>query len=101
MKKRNFIISACVAAVIAISCVIYVFVGSEKAENLMWKYLNEQGYTQAEIKSINVRHSFLNLIFSYDEWMIGVVYTNEPLAEYNYSINNGSIKEICNKPVVV
>ena len=59
----------------------------------MWEYLEEKGYMHTEIQSIDVNHSFLNIILSYNEWSIAVVYTDEPTSIYYYHIKNGSIVE--------
>lgn len=92
MKRKNIIV-ACIVAVLILSCAIYVFVGTKNAEKLMWEYLGEKGYTQAEIQSINVNHSFMNIILSYNEWSISVVYTDEPTSIYYYHIKNDGISE--------
>jgi len=91
--KRKGIILAGIVVVIILSCVIYVFTGTKKAEKLMWEYLNEKGYTTTQIQSIDVNHSFLNIILSYNEWNIAVVYTDEPTSIYNYHIKNYNIVE--------
>lgn len=91
--KRKGIILAVIMIVIILSCSIYVFAGIKKAEKLMWEYLGEKGYTTTEIQSTDVNHSFLNIILSYNEWNIAVVYSDEPTSIYSYHIKNGSIVE--------
>ena len=92
MKRKGIILTG-IVAVIILSCAIYVFAGTKKAEKLMWVYLDEKGYTTTEIKSIDVNHSFLNIILSYNEWNIAVVYSDEPTSIYSYHIKNDSIVE--------
>jgi hypothetical protein len=92
MKRKGIILTG-IVAVIILSCAIYVFAGTKKAEKLMWEYLDEKGYTTTEIKSIDVNHSFLNIILSYNEWNIAVVYSDEPTSIYSYHIKNDSIVE--------
>ena len=72
MKRKGIIILVCVITVIVISCSIYVFAGTKKAKKLIWEYLDGKGYTQTEIQSIDINHSFLNIILSYNEWNITV-----------------------------
>ncbi len=91
--KRKGIILAGIVVVIILSCAIYVFTGTKKAEKLMWEYLDEKGYTTTEIISIDVNHSFLNIILSYNEWNITVVYSDEPTSIYGYHIRNDNIVE--------
>ncbi|MDD4729735.1 MAG: DUF3139 domain-containing protein [Dysgonamonadaceae bacterium] len=91
--KRKGIILAVIMVVIILSCSIYVFAGTKKAEKLMWEYLDEKGYMTTEIQSIDVNHSFMNIILSYNEWNIAVVYSDEPTSIYSYHIKNSSIVE--------
>ncbi|HCR82836.1 MAG TPA: hypothetical protein DIW07_05385 [Lachnospiraceae bacterium] len=93
MKRKGIIIPVCVITVFIVSIAIYIFAGTKKAENLMWEYLDGKGYTQTEIQSIDVNHSFLNIILSYNEWNIKVIYTDEPTSIYSYHIKDGSIAE--------
>lgn len=94
MKKKSLIIICSVLIVIILSCFVYVSVGSQKAEKLMIQYLENKGYTiQKDIYDIDVRHSFLNIILSYNEWGINVKYNDEKEAIYIYTIKNGKIVE--------
>lgn len=92
-KKKGFYIPVIILITIALFCFTYVFAGAKKAENLTWEYLDKKGYRQTEIQSIDVNHSFLNIILSYDEWNIAVVYADEPTSIYYYGIKNHSIVE--------
>lgn len=93
MKKKGIIILVCVVAVIVVSCAIYVIAGTKKAEKLMLEYLDGKGYTQTEIQGIDINHSFLNIVLSYNEWNITVVYTDEPTSIYSYHMKDGNIIE--------
>lgn len=89
--KRKGIILAGIVVIIILSSVVYVSAGTKKVEKLMWEYLGENGYTTAEIQSIDVNHSFLNIILSYNEWNIAVVYSDEPTSIYYYHLKNDTI----------
>ncbi len=93
MKRKGIVIALCIVAVIILSCFIYVLEGTKNADKLMLEYLEKEGYSQSEIQSIDVNHSFLNIILSYNEWSIAVVYTDEPTSIYYYHIKNGNIVE--------
>ena len=93
MKKKIFIIVTFILVIIALSCCMYVFMGTRNAENIMWEYLKTKGYTTEQIENIEVSHSFLNIILSYNEWAIKVQYVNEPNAIYIYTIKDGQIKD--------
>ena len=72
MKRKGFYIASGILAVIVLTLFIYVLTGTKNTEKLMWAYLEGKGYTTQEIQSIDVNHSFLNIILSYNEWSIHV-----------------------------
>lgn len=84
---------------ILIACVLlmtmggYVIIGSNNVETKAWDYLENKGYQEDEIQSLEVTHSFLNIILSYDEWKIKVVYADEPTSTYSYRIVDDEIIE--------
>ena len=93
MKRKGFNIAVGILAVIILICFIYVFTGTKNAEKLMQVYLEDKGYTTEEIQSIDVNHSFLNIILSYNEWSILVRYADEPDAIYIFTVKNGQIED--------
>ena len=93
MKRKGFNIAVGILAVIILICFIYVFTGTKNAEKLMQVYLEDKGYTTEEIQSIDVNHSFLNIILSYNEWSIHVRYADEPDAIYIFTVKNGQIED--------
>ena len=93
MKKKGLYIAAGILAGLALTCFIYVFAGTKNAENLMRGYLENEGYTSEEIQSIDVNHSFLSALLSYNEWTIRVRYADEPNTVYIYTVKNGQIKD--------
>ncbi len=92
MKRKILIIVISILVIIAIICSIYVFRGTKNAEKLMWEYLETKGYATEHIENIDVKHSFLNIVLSYNEWIIKVQYVDEPNAIYIYTIKDGQIK---------
>lgn len=62
-------------------------------KKLIWEYLECGRYTAEQIKNIDVNHSFLNIILSYNEWIIKVQYVDEPNAIYSHTIKDGKIVE--------
>lgn len=93
MRRSKGTIFVAIVAIIILSCVIYVFAGTKACEELIWDYLEEKGYKHTEVQSIDVKHSFLNIILSYNEWTIAVVYTDEPTSIYYYHIKDGNLIE--------
>lgn len=78
---------------IALSAVLYVGIGRKSIENRTWDYLTQENYSQEDIKSIKVKHSFFNIILSYNEWIIEIVYEDEPTSVYEYTLRDGNIVE--------
>jgi hypothetical protein len=93
MRRKSLIVAVSIIIFIFISCFIYVFAGTKKSERLMWEFLEEKGYKRDEIKNLDVKHSFLNIILSYNEWSVHVRYADEPDVIYSYPVKNGQIKE--------
>ena len=82
-----------IVAVIIICCMLYVHVGSKRIEQQMWQHLTEKGYHATDVQSVEIKHSFLNVILSYNEWTVRVVYRDEPDSFYLYTIKDGTLVE--------
>lgn len=93
MKRKRLSLVVSILAIIVLTCFIYVFIGTKNAERLMWKYLEDKTYSTEDVQSIDINHSFLNIILSYNEWAIHVRYADEPDAIYLYTIKNGQIQD--------
>lgn len=72
---------------------VYVSAGKAIVKKTMTEYLNNIGYVAEQLTSIEVNHSFMNTMLSYNEWTIKVVYADEPEATYMYTLEDGEIKE--------
>lgn len=88
MKKKILII---ILLVIILGTFSYVFFGKINIHNKMEAYLEHRGYKKSEIKSIEIKHSFMNVVLSYDEWDIWVRYNDEPNSIYFYIYKKGII----------
>jgi hypothetical protein len=88
MKKKTLsvIIVAIILAII-LGIFSYVSVSKIHISRKMEDYLTNRGY----IGSVEVKHSFLNVALSYNEWVIWVRYNDEPKAIYFYTYQKGSI----------
>ena len=87
-KKKILIIWT---LIITISMVLYVLLGTINVKSKMDRYLTDKGDTASKIESVKVRHSFMNLLLSYDEWGIEVRYYDEPDVIYYYKYKNKEI----------
>jgi hypothetical protein len=89
MKKGRILII--ILSIIIISVCSYVHIGKINIHHKIEVYLKDRGYKDNELKSIEVTHSFMNILLSYDEWVISVIYNDEPNARYYYNYENGYV----------
>ena len=92
--KKKLLIGVCVLLVVIIlGSFLYVGIGKNNIENKMWNYLKQEDYSETDIQSVEVKHSFANILLSYNEWIINVVYEDEPTSIYKYTVRDGDIVE--------
>ena len=92
--KKKVITGCCILLVLIIlGGFLYVGIGRNTLENKMWDYLKQENYTETDIQSIEVKHSFANILLSYNEWTIDVVYEDEPTSIYKDTLKDGNIVE--------
>lgn len=83
MKKFAFWILS-VVLVIVIGGTAYVAAGSNARKNYVKDYLESKGYSQSQFQNIEVKHSFLNAVLGYQQWIIWVEFTDEQGIVYCY-----------------
>ena len=92
--KKKLMTGICIfLAVIVLGSFLYVGIGKNAIENKMRDYLKQNNYSGTDIQSIEVKHSFVNILLSYNEWTIDVVYEDEPTSVYSYTLKDGTIVE--------
>lgn len=90
-KKTVFIVSGALLVAIILCGCLYVGIRSNHIKNEMWDYLKANNYEETEIKSVDVKHSVMNVFLSYNEWTIDVVFEDEQTSVYKYTVKEGSI----------
>lgn len=94
MPKPKLKILFLVIVITAVLLIGYVKIGTNVIYNKVEKHLIEnRGYTNEDINNISIKHSFLNIILSYQEWIIHVTFKDEPEAEYGYYYKDGKIEQ--------
>ena len=92
--KKKLMTGICIfLAIIILGSFLYVGIGKNTIENKMRDYLKQNSYSETDIQSIEVKHSFVNILLSYNEWTIDVVYEDEPTSVYRYTLKDGTIVE--------
>ncbi len=63
---------------------------TDSVESKTYQYLETKGYTQEDIKTVEIDHSYLNKILGYNEWRIYVVFKADPdiVFAFTYRENN-------------
>ena len=88
MKNKKIFI---IVSIFIMSIILYKEIGKNIVKNKMIDYLESENYDKSDIKSIDVSHYFINKILSYNEWVIKVVYEDEPTSIYFFTLKNGEI----------
>lgn len=91
MNKKPIVIAILAAIIIAVVGITYLWQGSEMVEVQTHSYLLDKGYTNADIATIEVEHSFVNLIMSYDEWTSTIVFVDQPDVQYHFAWKDSAI----------
>ena len=89
--KKAIVLILAIALTIILAVFSYVSIGKIFINHKMEDYLTNRGFKGNVVKSIEVKHSFLNVALSYNEWVIWVRYNDEPKALYFYTYNKGTI----------
>lgn len=90
-KKTLLVVILAITLTIILAIFSYVSIGEININRKMQDYLTNRGYKESVVKSIEVKHSFLNVALSYNEWVIWVRYNDEPKAIYFYTYKKGTI----------
>lgn len=91
--KKTLIIILIFIIVGSLTSFTYIYTSKININHKMKTYLKDKGYKDSEVKSTEVRHSFMNVVLSYNEWTISVIYNDEPNASYYYFYDKGSISQ--------
>lgn len=90
-KKKPVIVAAIIIIIVAAIGLVYLWQGMEMVEVQTHSFLLDKGYTNADIVTIEVEHSFVNLILSRDEWTSTVVFVDEPDVQYHFTWEENAI----------
>ena len=85
MKNKKIIIIVFIALTVALLGTQYKGIRSDDIKEKVYKHLIASGAKSDEIKEVIIDRSFINLILSYDEWIISVEYYDEPNVKYMYT----------------
>lgn len=86
VKKKKALIISVVLVVIVFVLSLNVFIMKNFIKMYTYTELEYRGYTAQDVSEIKIKHSYLNRILSYNEWIISVEFKKEPdiLFEFTY-----------------
>ena len=90
-KKKAFIIGVVVLVVIVFALNLNVFVVKKFIKTYTYAELENRGYTAQDVSEIKIKHSYLNRILSYNEWIISVEFKKEPDVLFRFTYRNDKI----------
>jgi hypothetical protein len=93
MKKKVILGILVFAVVITIVGIVYAATGSSARLNYVKDYLESKGYSQPQIQSIEVKHSFLSAILGYQQWVVQVEFADELGIIYHYYNSNTGVSQ--------
>lgn len=86
VKKKKALIISVVLVVIVFALNLHVLILKKFIKTYTYTELEYRGYTAQDVSEIKIKHSYLNRILSYNEWIISVEFKKEPdiLFEFTY-----------------
>ena len=90
-KKKAFIIGVVVLVVIVFALNLNVFVVKKFIKTYTYAELENRGYTAQDVSEIKIKHSYLNRILSYNEWIISVEFKKEPDILFQFTYQDDKI----------
>lgn len=101
-KKKAFIIGVVVLVVIVFALNLNVFVVKKFIKTYTYAELENRGYTAQDVSEIIIKHSYLNRILSYNEWIISVEFEKEPdiLFQFTYQDDKIIFEGVSSEPML-
>jgi len=88
VKKKYIVILLIICIVIMLT---YKIIAGNIVRDKTYDYLETKGYEQEDISNIEIKHSFLNKLLSYNEWRIFVEFKSEPNIIFAFTYRNKEI----------
>ena len=77
-RKKIFIGITMVLLAIIVALCLNVLVQRKFIKTYTYTELKNRGYTAQDVRAVEIKHSYLNRILSYNEWRISVEFEKEP-----------------------
>ena len=92
MKRNRIMIGIVIVFVVVfVGLCLNVFVQQKFIRTYTYTELENRGYTSQDVEKIEIKHSYLNRILSYNEWRISVEFEQEPEVLFWFTYRNDAI----------
>jgi len=91
MKNKKIIIILTIIVIVIGIILSYKIIAGNNIKNKTYEFLETKGYTIEDISNIEIKHSFLNKLLSYNEWRIFVTFESEPEIIFSFTYRNNEI----------
>lgn len=92
MKRINKkVLCLCAILLIIIGLIVNVEIRKKFIKSDTYVELENRGYNSSDIKNINVMHSYVNKILSYNEWRISVEFEEVPNIYFWFTYRNKQV----------
>lgn len=101
-RKKIFIGITVVLLAIIVALCLNVLVQRKFIKTYTYTELENRGYTAQDVRAIEIKHSYLNRILSYNEWRISVEFEKEPdvLFWFTYRDNKIIFQGVSSEPML-
>ncbi len=101
-REKIFIRSVTVLIIVVDLLCLNVFVQQKFIKTYTYTELENRGYTAHDVHEIQIKHSYLNRILSYNEWRISVEFEKEPeiLFWFTYRDNKIVFQGVSSEPTL-
>ena len=89
--KNKFNIFLIILFILIGITVSYKLIAGNHVKYKAYDFLETKGYTKNDISNIEIKHSFLNKLLSYNEWRIFVEFKSEPNVIFAFTYRNKNI----------
>ena len=92
MKRNRIMIGIVIVfMVVLVGLCLNVFVQQKFIRTYTYTELENRGYTSQDVEEVEIKHSYLNRILSYNEWRISVEFEQEPDVLFWFTYRNNAI----------
>ena len=90
MKKRAIVILA-ILVILIVTIASYKVIAGNEMKKRTYEFLQTKGYGVEDVLKVEIKHSFINKLLSYNEWRIFVTFKSNPDIVFAFTYRNNEI----------